>query len=124
MAARPDKLWATARDETLIRSLLRADAFPHPARDIELLETHISWVVLAGDFAYKIKKPVRLAFLDFSTLELRRRCCEESLPTALRFPVPPKGRASAVTARRSSMPSGWCDSPSTRYSPRSSKPGI
>ena len=79
MAARPDKLWATARDETLIRSLLRADAFPHPARDIDLLETHISWVVLAGDFAYKIKKPVRLAFLDFSTLELRRRCCEEEL---------------------------------------------
>ena len=45
----------------------------------ELVETHISWVLLAGDEAWKIKKPVRLAFLDFSTLERRRHFCEEEL---------------------------------------------
>lgn len=43
------------------------------------IETHISWVLLAGADAYKIKKPVRLAFVDYGTLEARRRCCEEEL---------------------------------------------
>lgn len=47
--------------------------------DARLIETHISWVLLAGDDAWKIKKPVRLPFLDFSTLEARRRLCEEEL---------------------------------------------
>ena len=66
-------------DELEVRALLRDDAFSHPAADLDLIETHISWVVLAGDFAYKIKKPVELEFLDFSTLALRRDCCEEEL---------------------------------------------
>lgn len=43
------------------------------------IETHISWVLLAGETAWKIKKPVRLPFLDFSTLASRRRMCEEEL---------------------------------------------
>jgi hypothetical protein len=46
---------------------------------VQVVETHISWVLLAGDFAYKIKKPVRLGFLDFSSLDARRHCCEEEL---------------------------------------------
>ena len=66
-------------DASLVEALLREDAFDHPAADIELLETHISWVVLAGDYAYKIKKPVVLDFLDFGTLEKRRHYCEEEL---------------------------------------------
>ncbi|MBS0336451.1 MAG: AAA family ATPase [Proteobacteria bacterium] len=49
-----------------------------PAR-VDLLETHISCVLLAGDYAYKIKKPVNLGFLDFTTLAARRFCCEEEL---------------------------------------------
>ncbi|MFO1217260.1 MAG: AAA family ATPase [Burkholderiaceae bacterium] len=44
-----------------------------------LVQTHISWVLLAGEFAWKIKKPVRFGFLDFSTLALRRRYCDEEL---------------------------------------------
>lgn len=44
-----------------------------------MVETHISWVMLAGDYAYKLKKPVNLGFLDFSTLEKRRFYCEEEL---------------------------------------------
>jgi hypothetical protein len=48
-------------------------------RDIRLVETHISWVLLTGPYAYKIKKPVNLGFLDFSTLEKRRFFCEEEL---------------------------------------------
>lgn len=63
----------------LIRHLLDPSAFAHAAGDLQLIETHISWVVLAGEFAYKIKKPVDLGFLDFSTLELRRHFCAEEL---------------------------------------------
>jgi hypothetical protein len=53
--------------------------YPHPADRVELIETHISWVFLVGDYAYKVKKPVDLGFLDFSTLEKRRFYCEEEL---------------------------------------------
>lgn len=62
-----------------IRRLLEPAAYPHPADAVELIETHISWVLLAGAFAYKIKKPVNFGFLDFSTLEKRRFYCEEEL---------------------------------------------
>lgn len=44
-----------------------------------LIETHISWVILADEFAYKLKKPLNLGFLDFSTLDKRRACCEEEI---------------------------------------------
>jgi uncharacterized protein len=44
-----------------------------------LIETHISWVLLAGEHAYKLKKPVRLPFVDYATLARRRHCCEEEL---------------------------------------------
>ena len=47
--------------------------------EVEQVETHISTVLLAGDHALKLKKPLRLPFLDFSTLELRERCCQEEL---------------------------------------------
>lgn len=50
-----------------------------PLGRVDLLETHISCVLLAGDYAYKIKKPVNLGFLDFTTLDARRFCCEEEL---------------------------------------------
>lgn len=53
--------------------------YPHPVERVELIETHISWVLLAGDYAYKLKKPVELGFLDFRCLEARRFYCEEEL---------------------------------------------
>ena len=59
----------------LIRSLLKPDVYDHPVEDIELIETHISWVILTVAYAYKIKKPIDLGFLDFSTLERRLFCC-------------------------------------------------
>ncbi|MCC7423995.1 MAG: AAA family ATPase [Planctomycetaceae bacterium] len=64
----------------LVEALVRTPAIFGPGvRSVELLETHISWVLLAGTDAYKIKKPVNFGFLDFSTLERRRRFCEEEL---------------------------------------------
>lgn len=63
----------------LITALLAPEAYPHPVPAVRLIETHISWVLLAGDFAYKIKKPVDLGFLDFSSLEKRRHYCDEEI---------------------------------------------
>ncbi len=62
-----------------ISSLLLDDAYDAPVGEIELVQTHISFVVLAGDFVYKFKKPVDFGFLDFSTLEKRQYCCEQEL---------------------------------------------
>jgi aminoglycoside phosphotransferase family enzyme/predicted kinase len=67
------------RGKALIRSLSRGDAYNHPVKALRVLDTHISWVVLTGDFAYKIKKPIKLDFLDYSTLEKRRHFCELEL---------------------------------------------
>jgi aminoglycoside phosphotransferase family enzyme/predicted kinase len=63
----------------LVDRLCNARGFAHPAAQIERVETHISWVVLAGDYAYKFKKPLDLGFLDFSTLEKRRAACEDEV---------------------------------------------
>jgi len=64
----------------LIEALRRPEAYPHPiVEPIRVAETHISWVLLTGEFAYKVKKPIRLSFLDYSTLERRRWLCEEEL---------------------------------------------
>lgn len=67
------------KQSELIASLLKPGAYPHPVASLELLETHISWVILTGTYAYKIKKSVKLDFLDFSTLQQRRHFCEEEL---------------------------------------------
>jgi hypothetical protein len=63
----------------LIEALKNPSFYGHPVEKIELIETHISWVLLTGRFAYKIKKPVNLGFVDFSTLEKRRFYCQEEL---------------------------------------------
>lgn len=63
----------------LIAALQRPDCFPHPVDGFTVLETHISYVLLTGPYAYKFKKPVDLGFLDFSTLEKRRFYCHEEL---------------------------------------------
>ncbi|TWT51685.1 Phosphotransferase enzyme family protein [Thalassoglobus neptunius] len=62
---------------SLLRQLKESGSFG--GGDCDLIETHISWVVLAGNRGWKIKKPVDLGFADFSTLELRKHFCEEEL---------------------------------------------
>ena len=64
-------------DHAALVAALRDPEFYGPAVDrVDFVQTHISSVFLAGDRAYKLKKPVNFGFLDFSTLEKRRRCCE------------------------------------------------
>lgn len=65
--------------QRLVAALLEPRRFPQGARAVRLIETHISWVLLAGRYAYKIKKAVDLGFLDFTTLDLRRFYCSEEI---------------------------------------------
>ncbi len=65
--------------------MLEPSAYAHPVGELRLVETHISWILLTGAFAYKIKKPVSLGFLDFSTLEKRRQACEDELRLNRRY---------------------------------------
>ena len=61
-------------------ALRHPEAYLHPVQqEIVVIETHISWIFLTGQFAYKLKKPVNLGFLDFSTLERRKHFCHEEL---------------------------------------------
>jgi uncharacterized protein len=59
--------------------LLTPSAFPHPVGPLEVRETNISWIVLTGSYAYKIKKSVNLGFIDSSTLSKRQYLCDEEL---------------------------------------------
>ncbi|TSH93120.1 AAA family ATPase [Verticiella sediminum] len=65
-------------DETLIQAL-RARLEAASGEPVRLLETHISWILLAGQAAYKVKKPVRLPFVDFGTLAARQHFCRQEL---------------------------------------------
>src|SRR3989338_6728111 len=70
----------TAHLPPLIRALLTDPVcYDHAIAQVQLVETHISWVLLTGEFAYKIKKPVDLGFLDFSTLALRQQACADEV---------------------------------------------
>jgi aminoglycoside phosphotransferase family enzyme/predicted kinase len=63
----------------LRNALLQSSAYSHAVGPVVHLETHISHVFLAGDYAYKIKKPVNFGFLDFTTLDKRRAACEDEV---------------------------------------------
>lgn len=69
----------------LIEALLEPKCYPHPAQHVELIVTHISWLLIAGNFVYKIKKPITLPFLDYGTLEKRHACCEAELRLNKRY---------------------------------------
>jgi len=69
----------------LVQALRTPACYPHPVGRISIIETHISFVLLTGTFAYKIKKPVDLGFLDFTTLEKRWFFCQEELRLNLRL---------------------------------------
>lgn len=62
-----------------VACLRRVESYPEPTSHVEAVETHMSWVFLTDRHAYKLKKPVRHAFLDFSTLAARKGHCEEEL---------------------------------------------
>jgi uncharacterized protein len=62
-----------------VEDLLKPDAYPHRPREIEVAQTQMSLLILTGDYAYKVKKPVDLGYLDYTTLEKRRFFCHQEL---------------------------------------------
>ena len=82
VSAVPDSLAASA----MVAALQGSECYPHDvATNVEVVETHISWVYLAGPYAYKVKKPVNLGFVDFSTLAARKHYCKEEIRLNRRF---------------------------------------
>lgn len=73
-----EKPWPDPQAD-LVAGLCRASAYPQPPEAIAHLQTHISHVFLAGGFAYKIKKPLTLGFLDYASLAKRHAACREEL---------------------------------------------
>jgi uncharacterized protein len=68
-----------------LSGLLRPRGYPHPVAEISLVETHISWVLLTGEFAYKIKRPVCYPFVDLRSAQRRTYFCREELRLNRRF---------------------------------------
>ena len=91
-----------------IDHMRRSEAYGHGPDTVELVETHISWVFLAGDLVYKIKKPVDFGFLDFTSLDRREHYCREELRLNRRLcpdlylDVVPRGQGN-----RRQLPPGW-----------------
>jgi aminoglycoside phosphotransferase family enzyme/gluconate kinase len=69
----------TEHQQRLVTALLDPHRYPHPATTVRVIETHISWVLLAGDYAYKIKKAVDLGFLNYADIDSRHTFCEEEV---------------------------------------------
>ena len=65
--------------QALIAALQNPALYPHPVDGFQVIETHISWVILTGPYAYKIKKPVDFGFLNFTELSAREHFCQEEL---------------------------------------------
>jgi len=68
-----------------LHALLYPRAYPHAVRAVDLVETHISWVLLTGKFAYKVKRPVHYPFIDLRAPEQRRLLCHEEVRLNRRF---------------------------------------
>jgi aminoglycoside phosphotransferase family enzyme len=95
-----EQAWPDAH-AALVRALLDPRCYPDPVVRVEHLETHISDVLLTGRYAYKLKKPLALGFLDFSTLADRRFYCQEELRLNRRLAPELYLDAVAITGTRS-----------------------
>jgi aminoglycoside phosphotransferase family enzyme len=63
----------------IVRALLESQAYPHKPQKVELAQTQMSFIFLTGEYVYKIKKPVNLGYLDYTTLEKRHYFCHQEL---------------------------------------------
>ena len=68
-----------ATGKRVLGAFANPEFYDHPVERLETVETHISWIVLAGEFAYKLKKPVDFGFLNFSSLRRRRHFCHKEV---------------------------------------------
>jgi len=70
---------SSKRQARLVRFLQSPSSYPHHPIGVRVIQTHISWVFMASPFVFKVKKPVNMGFLDFSTLEKRQYFCQREL---------------------------------------------
>jgi len=98
----------------LAAALIQPQCYPHPVGTVRVIETHISRVFLTGDYAYKLKKPLDLGFLDFTTLAQRREACADEVrlnrrlaPQIYLDAVPIIGSVDAPRIGGSGMPIEW-----------------
>ncbi len=68
-----------SKPPALVEALLKPEAYPHNPHKIELVQTQMSFLFLTGDYVYKVKKPVDLGYLDYTTLEKRHFFCYQEL---------------------------------------------
>ena len=80
-------------------------------RDARIYETHVSWVIVAGSWAYKLKKPLRFPFVDQSTPELRRALCEEEVRVNQPLAAPVVRGVAAIVRGRGGLELGSPGSP-------------
>lgn len=69
----------------LVQAMLDPSFYPHHPPQVDLVQTHISYLFLCGDLVYKVKKPVDFGFLDFTTLEQRGFFCQQEVRLNKRF---------------------------------------
>jgi uncharacterized protein len=111
--------------ESLVAFLSLPDSYPHRPPEVRAIQTHISWVFIASPFVFKVKKPVNLGFLDFSTLERRRHFCQRELELNRRlcpelylevvpvykggsgFSSEPPGKIAEYAVKMRELPHGW-----------------
>src|SRR4030095_8607469 len=116
---------APQMQEQLIAFLESPASYPHKPTEVRAIQTHISWVFIASPFVFKVKKPVNLGFLDFSTLEkrhyfcqreieLNRRLCPEIYLDAVPvyetdsvFSFKPPGKIVDYAVKMKELPHGW-----------------
>ncbi|MBN1381706.1 MAG: AAA family ATPase [Deltaproteobacteria bacterium] len=67
------------RQQQLVETMSNPQFYPHRPETVDFIQTHISYIFIAGDYVYKVKKPVDFGFLDFTTLEKREHYCREEL---------------------------------------------
>ena len=63
----------------IAQAMLKPETYPEPPQKIELMQTQMSFIFLAGDYVYKVKKPVNLGYLDYTTLEKRKFFCQKEV---------------------------------------------
>jgi uncharacterized protein len=111
--------------EALVSFLESPASYPHLPPQVRSIQTHISWVFIASPFVFKVKKPVNLGFLDFSTLEKRRYFCQRELELNQRlapkmylevapiykdaggFSFETKGEIAEYAVKMRELPDGW-----------------
>ena len=69
----------------IVKSLLKPEAYPEQTDTVSLIQTQMSFVFLTDQFVYKVKKPVNLGYLDYTTLEKRRYFCEKEVELNIRL---------------------------------------